>query len=163
MRILVPVSGRPGCEIPIALVRRLVGAADAEIYLVRVVEITDTFSGLRFEPDIVRMMDDAARYLVDLVSRFELPADRTRPLVSWSDNAAKEIIGIAEREGIDLIVLGSRREGWLQRLAEGDSLCSHLVRSRVCPVLCVALPPVGAGREDGATAATQLQPPKGGD
>lgn len=155
MRILVPVNGTDECEIPIALARQLAGAVGAEIYLVRVVEWIDAFSGLRFDPDILRMMDDAARYLVELASRLGLPADRTRPLVSWSDNAAKEIITIAKNESIDLIITASRRKGWLQRLAQGNSLCSHLVRSQVCPVLCVPLTPVQASRRDGATAATQ--------
>jgi nucleotide-binding universal stress UspA family protein len=141
MRILVPVNGAGECEIPIALARQLAGAAGAEIYLVRVVEWIDAFSGLRFDPDILQMMDDAARYLVELASRLGLPADRTRPLVSWSDNAAKEIINIAKNENIDLIITASRRKGWLQRLAQGNSLCSHLVRSQVCPVLCVPLTP----------------------
>jgi nucleotide-binding universal stress UspA family protein len=153
MRILVPVNSTDECEIPIALARQLAGAAGAEIYLVRVVEWIDAFSGLRFDPDILRMMDDAARYLVELASRLGLPEDRTRPLVSWSDNAAKEIISIAKNEGIDLIITASRRKGWLQRLAQGNSLCSHLVRSQVCPVLCVPLTPMQASRRDGATAA----------
>jgi nucleotide-binding universal stress UspA family protein len=155
MRVLVPVNGTRECEIPIALARQLAGAVGAEVYLVRVIEWIDAFSGLRFDPDILRMMDDAARYLVELASRLGLPEDRTQPLVSWSDNAAKEIITIAEKEGIDLIIMASRRKGWLQRLVQGNSLCSHLVRSQVCPVLCVPLAPAQVAHRDPATAATQ--------
>lgn len=155
MRVLVPVNGTPECEIPIALARQLAGAAGAEIYLVRVVEWIDAFSGLRFDPDILRMMDDAARYLVELASRLGLPEDRTRPLVSWSDNAAKEITTIAKNESIDLIIVASRRKGWLQRLTQGNGLYSHLVRSQVCPVLCAPLPGAQASRRDRATVATQ--------
>jgi len=155
VRILVPVNGTRECEIPIAFARQLAGAAGAEVYLVRVVEWIDAFSGLRFDPDILRMMDDAARYLVELASRLGLPEDRTRPLVSWSDNAAKEITTIAKNESIDLIIVASRRKGWLQRLVQGNSLCSHVVRSQVCPVLCVPLPTAQVSPRDPATAATQ--------
>lgn len=109
---------------------------DAHIYLVRVVVWVDAFSGLRFDPDILRMIENAKIYLCELASRFELPPDRTVPLVRYGHNAAKEIITVAENEGIDLVILVSRCKGWFRRVAQG-SVCSEVVRSRVCPVLCV--------------------------
>jgi nucleotide-binding universal stress UspA family protein len=108
---------------------------DAEIFLARVVVVIDAFSGLRFDPDILRMIEDSKRYLVELASRFELPADRTVPLVKYGDNAARELIGIAEDEGIDLIMMANRCKDWLQRLARG-SVCWDVVNSRLSPV-CV--------------------------
>jgi len=157
MRILIPVNGTPECETAIPLAQQLADEVDADICLVRVVVVIDAFSGLRFDPDVLRMMDDAARYLVDLVSRYELSADRTRPLVSWSDSASKEIIAIAEKEDTDLIIMSCRRKGWLRWLLRGCVYCD-VVRSHVCPVLCV--PPDGqASPRDGARhramAATQ--------
>ena len=140
MRILIPVDGRPECEMPIPIAQQLASAADAEIYLVRVVEVIDAFSPLRLDLDILRMMADAARYLRELTSRFELPADRTRCLVGRSDNAAKEIITVAQKNDIDLILMSSHCKGWLRQLTRG-SVCSQVVRSRVCPVLSMPLPP----------------------
>lgn len=136
MRILIPVDGRPECEMAIPLAQQLARGLDAETYLVRVVEVMDAFSPLRFEPDILRMGDDAARYLDDLVSRYKLAADRTRRVVSRSDNAAKEIITIARENSIDLIIMTSHCKGWLRRLTRG-SVCGEVVRSRVCTVLSV--------------------------
>ena len=144
MRILIPVDGTPECETPIPMAQQLASELDAEIYLVRVVEVLDAFSSLRFDPDILRMMEDAARYLRELVSRFELPADRTRRLVGRGDDAAKEIITIAEAKGIDLIIMASHCKGRLQRLAQG-SVYQGVLGSRVCPVLGVPLPAHGAG------------------
>jgi nucleotide-binding universal stress UspA family protein len=141
MRILVPVKGTPESEISIPRAQQFASEVDAEIYLVRVVVWIDAFSGLRVDPDILQTMNDAARYLAELASRFKLPADRTRCLVSWSDNAAKEIISIAEKEGIDLAIMSCRRKSWLRYLARGCVYCD-VVRSHVCPVLCV--PPTGA-------------------
>jgi len=152
MRILVPVEGTPECEISIPLAQQLASELDAEICLVRVVVWIDALSGLKFDPDILRMMDDAARYLAEVESRFELPADRTRRLVSWSDNAAKEIVTIAENEDIDLIIMATHCKGWLQRLAQG-SVYRDVVRSQVCPVLCAPLPHAQASRRHRAMAA----------
>jgi len=160
MRILVPVKGTPECEAPIRRAQQLASAGEAEIYLVRVAVWIDAFSGLRFDPDILQMMNDAARYLGELVSRFELPADRTRCLVSWSANAAKEIISIAEKEGIDLMIMSCRRKSWLRYLARGCVYCD-VVRSHICPVLCVPPAPVAqASPRDGARHPTMaaMQP-----
>jgi nucleotide-binding universal stress UspA family protein len=160
MRILVPVKGTPECEAPILRAQQLASARDAEIHLVRVVVWIDAFSGLRFDPDILRMLDDAARYLDELVSRFELPADRTRCLVSWSDNAAKEIISIAKKEGIDFAIMSCRRKSWLRYLARGCVYCD-VVRSHICPVLCVPPARVAqASPRDGARhpAMAAMQP-----
>jgi nucleotide-binding universal stress UspA family protein len=143
MRILIPVDGTDECESPIPVAEQLANALDAEIYLVRVVEVMDAFSPLRFDPDILQMMEDAARYLSALVSRFELPKDRTKCLVGRGDDAAKEIITIAEVKGIDLIIMGSRHKGWLQRLARGCVYCDVL-DSEACPVLCLPAPAQGS-------------------
>ncbi len=153
MRILIPVKGTPESEIPIPLAERLARELDAEIYLLRVVEWIDAFSGLRFDPDILQMMNDAARYLLELQSRFDLPADRTRPLVSWSDNVAKEIATIAEKEDIDLIIMGSSRKSWIRQLLQG---CVHrdVLRSQVCPVMCVPLTAAQSGHRRQAMKAT---------
>jgi len=148
MRILVPINGTPECEISIPLAQQLADAADAEICLMRVVVVIDAFSGLRFDPDVLQMMDDAARYLSDVVSRFDLPADCTRSLIGWSDNAAKEIIATAENEDIDLIIMSCRRKGWLRWLLRGCVYCD-VVRSHVCPVLCVPPDGVQADPQDG--------------
>lgn len=143
MRVLIPVDGTPECETPIPMAQQLASELDAEIYLVRVVEVMDAFSSLRFDPDILRMMEDAARYLRDLAARFELPADRTRRLVGRGEDAAKEIITIAEAKGIDLIFMASRHKGWLQRLARGCVYCDVL-DSEAYPVMGVPLPAHGA-------------------
>jgi len=117
----------------------LASELDAEIYLVRVVVWIEAFSGLRFDPDILRFIQHAKRYLGKLAARYELPTDRTVPIVRHSDNAAKVIIAVADEEGIDLIIMASRCKGWLRRLAQG-SVHWGLVRSQVCPV-CVCPSP----------------------
>jgi nucleotide-binding universal stress UspA family protein len=138
MRILIPLEGTRESEKPIPLAQQLATAPDAEIYLLRVVELKGGFSPLRSAPDIVGMIDDAERYLSDLTSRFKLPANHTRLPVRESDNAAKEIITTAGIEGIDLIMMASHCRSRLGQVTRG-SVCSEVIRSRVCPVLCVPL------------------------
>jgi nucleotide-binding universal stress UspA family protein len=152
MRILVPVDDKPECQNPISLARQLGSAVDAEICLLHVVEVIATFSTVSSESTILRMMDDAAKYLAELESRFELPADRTRHLVRRSDDVAKEIITVAEKEDIDLVIMTSHRRNWLQRLAQ-VSVYNEVIRSRVCPVLCVPLPRAPASLRHRAVAA----------
>ena len=139
MRILIPLDGTPECEVSIPLAQQLAIGLDAEICLLRVIEVPGGFSALRSGHDIARMMDDAAGYLSELTSRFELPEDRTRRVVREALNAATEIITLAEIEGIDLIIMTSHCRNWLGRLTRG-SICSGVIRSRVCPVLCVPVP-----------------------
>ena len=146
MRILIPLDGTPECEVSIPLAQQLAIGLDAEICLLRVIEVPGGFSALGSAHDMVRMMDDAVSYLSDLTSRFELPEDRTRRVVREALNAAAEIITFAETEDIDLIIMASHCRGWLGRLAQG-SVCSEVVRSRVCPVLCVPLPRAQASRQ----------------
>jgi nucleotide-binding universal stress UspA family protein len=146
MRILMPLDGTPECERPMPLAQQLASAMAAEVYLLRVVEVKGGLSPLRSDPDMARMMGDAASYLSDLASRFELPADRTHRVVREALNAATEITTFAEIEGIDLIIMASHRRGWLGRLTQG-SVCGHVVRSRVCPLLCVPLPAAQASQQ----------------
>jgi nucleotide-binding universal stress UspA family protein len=146
MRILIPLDGTPECERPMPLAQQLASAMAAEVYLLRVVEVKGGLSPLRSDPDMAGMMNDAASYLSDLACRFELPADRTHRVVREALNAATEITTFAEIEGIDLIIMASHRRGWLGRLTQG-SVCGQVVRSRVCPVLCVPLPAAQASRE----------------
>lgn len=136
MRILIPVKGTPESEAPTVVAEQFGREFDAEIYLLRVVEWIDAFSGLRFDPDVLRMMEDAARYVDKLASRLDLPADRVHALVSWSDNVASEIINVAQNEDIDLIVMGTSRKGTVQRLLQG-SVHRDVLHSQVCPVMCV--------------------------
>jgi nucleotide-binding universal stress UspA family protein len=152
MRILIPVDGTPECEAPIPFARRVANEVEADMYLVRVVEVRNAVSPARIEPRTVQMMQDAEKYLGELASRFELPADHTRRVVSQSKDVAKEISKIAERESIDLIVMASHCKGWLQRLTKG-SVYHGVLTSQACPVLSVPVPAQGAERGERAAPA----------
>jgi len=147
MRILVAVDGSTEGEVALPVAARVVDALNADIHLLQVLGGFATVKGhVHHEPEwtggigpeVLAIMKKARTYLDELVSRYELPADRTRCLVGRNENTAKEIITIARNNGIDLIVMSSHCRGWLGELAQG-SVCSEVVHSRACPVLCVPL------------------------
>lgn len=138
MRILVPLDGTLESEAAIPVARRLAEALDAEICLLHVVEVLDAFSPLRFDPEIAQMMENRAIYLGELMPPHELPADRTVCRVEHSDDAAAEIVAVAEKEAVDLIVMATRCSSWLQRMARG-SVYREVLGAEACPVL--GIPP----------------------
>jgi len=148
MRILIAVDGSAECEASLAVAARWVGVLNAHVYLLQVIDgCASTRGDGNHEPRCecaggveaeVLAMKKARTYLDELVSRYELPADWTRCLVGRSDNAADEIITIAQNNGIDLIAMSGRCRSWFGELAEG-SVCSEVVRSTDCRVLCVPL------------------------
>ena len=149
MRVLIAVDGSAECEVSLRVAARWVGVLNADIYLLQIIDGFATPRGhVHHEPEwaggiateVLAMMKKTRTYLDELVSRYELPSDRTQCLVGRSDNPANEIITMAESNGIDLIIMSSHCRSWLGQLTRG-SVCSKVVRSRVCPVLCV--PPHG--------------------
>jgi nucleotide-binding universal stress UspA family protein len=53
---------------------------------------------------------------------------------------AREIVRVAEEEGVDLVVMGVHGHGVIDRLLFG-STTHHVVREAPCPVLSVRRPP----------------------
>jgi nucleotide-binding universal stress UspA family protein len=152
VRILIAVDGSAECEASLRIGARWVGVLDAHVYLLQVIDgLASTRACVNHESQCaesveaqVLAMKKARIYLDQLVSRYELPAHRTRCLVGQSDSAAKEIITIAQNNGIDLIVMSSHCRSWLGQSIQGG-VCSEVVYSRVCPVLCVPLVGVQTG------------------
>lgn len=147
MRILIAVDGSAEGEAPLRGAARWVGVLNADVYLLQVIDGRLSTKGngnhgAQCAGDVeaeVLAMKKARTYLDELVSRYELPADRTRCLVGRSDNAADEIVTIAQNNGIDLTVVSGHRRSWLGQLSK-DSACSEVVSPKDCAVLCVPLP-----------------------
>ena len=66
-----------------------------------------------------------------------MPGDVAMEQQAFSGRPAVELASIAQ--GGDLIVLGSRRRGWLRRLAPG-SVARACARRAACPVVVVPEP-----------------------
>jgi len=148
MRILIAVDGSAECEMSLGVAARWAGVLNAYVYLLQVIDRSASTRGHvdrepelegGIEAELPVMTEKVRTYLRELADRFELPADRTVPLVRCGDNAAEQIITVSEDEHVDLIVMASHCRSWLGQLTQG-SVYSEVIRSRVCPVLCVPLP-----------------------
>jgi len=164
VRILIAVDGSAECESSLRNATKWISVLNADIYLLQVIDGFASANGQRVSrpkgmciasPIVLAMLKKARTYLDELVSRYELPADRTRCLVGQSDSAANEIITIAQNNDVDLIIMSSHCRSWLGQLTHG-SVCSEVIHSKVCPVLCAPLAPAQADRRDRTMAATQL-------
>jgi nucleotide-binding universal stress UspA family protein len=138
MRILVPLDGTPESETAIPVAGQLATALDAEIFLVGVLETSDAGTPFSPDPGSEGIMERIATYLGDRVSAYDLPTERTLCVVEQSDDAARQVVAMTKREAIDLVVMASGCQGWLQRLAQGG-LCDRVRGCKVCPVLSVPL------------------------
>jgi universal stress protein A len=80
----------------------------------------------------------AEKLLKDLVSQHISPEVRTRDQVT-SGNAPTEILRLAAKEHVDLIVIASHGETGWRRLVFG-SVAEKVVRHAPCPVLTITAP-----------------------
>jgi nucleotide-binding universal stress UspA family protein len=136
MRILVPVDGTKGCEEAVPVAARMAESFGADIYLVRLVELIDAFSPYRYDPDVIKIVGETREYLHDLVTRWELPVERTQCLVQHTDNAAKELVAIAKAKEIDLVVMATHGKKGLTRFFQG-SVSDEVIKVKACPVMVV--------------------------
>jgi len=99
------------------------------------------------EPEYERVVcETAGKALSDLIKRHPLRAAKVRPLVRC-DNVADGIVGIAEKEGADLIVSATHGlSGW-RHLVFG-SVAEKVLRLAHCPVLIIHRTSNGSEEDD---------------
>lgn len=113
-----------GLSIPSVLVVHVVGTAPSESQLVR--------AGLDVHALLEEEARRAARPTLDLLDGAEVPYTLRAAL----GDPAAVILGLVERESVDLVVLGSRGLGALSGLVMG-SVSQKIVQLAPCPVLIV--------------------------
>lgn len=113
-----------GLSLPAVLVVQVVGSAPLEARLVR--------AGL----DVHALLEEGARRTVQ--PALDLPNGAKVPytLRAALGDPAAAILGLMEKEGADLVVLGSRGLGALSGLVMG-SVSQKIVHLAPCPVLIV--------------------------
>jgi nucleotide-binding universal stress UspA family protein len=135
-RVLLPTDGSVGVERAITHAVDLAVAHDAEIHAVYVVN-TAGLVGLPMEAsmegidEMLRSDADTALQQVQAVAD-EAGVEVTTHVVEGSPST--EIVQFAEREGCDLIVMGTHGRGGIDRLLLG-SVAEKVVRASNVPVL----------------------------
>lgn len=139
-RILVPTDFSPPSAEAWALARRLAHAVNAELVLAHVFVETPLYSEGVFSGDRVREVYDAGRAWVDKTlgqwaaeARAEGLTVRT---VVRTGVPHRELIALAADEQVDLVIVGTRGRGGVERAVLG-SVADRVVRGAPCPVLAV--------------------------
>jgi nucleotide-binding universal stress UspA family protein len=87
-------------------------------------------------PNLGDALADAQKQVLDAaVASLDLAGVSHEELEEVGDPAA-QILALCEREGVDLLVIGKRGAGLVERIMLG-SVADRIVHSAVCPVLVV--------------------------
>ncbi|WP_224449250.1 universal stress protein [Haloprofundus salilacus] len=137
-RILVPTDGSEGVERAIGHAVDLADAHGATIHAIYVVN-TASYAGLPMESSwdgIDEMLRADAKAAVEEVRRIAAKRDVPVEGAVVEGSPSREIVNYAEREGCDLIVMGTHGRGGIDRLLLG-SVAEKVVRGSNVPVLTV--------------------------
>jgi nucleotide-binding universal stress UspA family protein len=132
--ILVAVDGSENSLRAIEQVAEIVGdSSDIQVDLASVIAI-DVYSDMVYDP--IEAHGDAQRELIqpalDILAKTGVKAN----VVLLHGRPADEIIRYAEKEAVDLLVIGSRGLNALQEFAIG-SVSHKVIKHSKCPVLVV--------------------------
>jgi nucleotide-binding universal stress UspA family protein len=141
MKILVPVDGSKYSMEAVNVALKKAKAAQADIYLMTV---TPFISGLDLEISAGAMDklnegmksrgEEVLKKAQDILSAEGISA---KTVLSSSTSAADEIIGFAEKEKVDLIIIGSRGLGGAATRFFMGSVASKVVSHSPCSVYVV--------------------------
>lgn len=139
-RILVPTDFSEGSEHAWSEARRLAARLGAELILVHVLVEAPLYSEGPFTMKVARGVFAAAReWAVKSLGEWTETAAAAGLTARWVLRTGvpyKEIVGAAAREGADLIVIGTRGRGGLDRALLG-SVADRVIRLAPCPVVSV--------------------------
>ncbi len=140
MKFLVAVDFSDPTEQILKVATRLATSLDASVWLVHVAEPEPDFVGYDAGPDVVRdqvakELRDEHRSLQELADRMrEAGVDTTAVLVRGP--TVETLLATAEKQGSDLIVVGTHGRGMVGEMLLG-SVSQGLIRARRCPVTVV--------------------------
>ncbi|RJT06474.1 universal stress protein [Halococcus sp. IIIV-5B] len=135
-RILVPTDGSPEVDPVVEHAVELARVHDAELHAIYVVN-TAGYASLPADSAIEglgTMLNDQGEGALDRVEELASGVTVERVLVEGAPS--KRIVEYAEREGCDLVVMGTHGRGGIDRLLLG-SVAERVVRTSSVPVLTV--------------------------
>jgi len=140
-KILLPVDFSHSSDAAISFASSLAADSEALLMLLHIGENSPAYlagyGGFSYTPEFHEKVVKENRELLERIKP-------TIPGIKYEHqyldgNPAKEILGFAERENFDLIVIGSHGRTGLSRLLLG-SVAEAVVRGAKCPVLTVKQP-----------------------
>jgi nucleotide-binding universal stress UspA family protein len=150
-KILIPLDGSPEAEKALDYLSSVASSSDAMIYVLRVLEKLPPLGGVVDSKSFIDAqveLDVAPEKLVEGYLRtrgFEVHSH------TETGNATDQILGFAERERCDLILMTSHGRSGASRFFIG-SVAERVARHATCPVLVVGRSGSGAGKPEPAAA-----------
>jgi nucleotide-binding universal stress UspA family protein len=134
-RILSPIDFSDSSLEALYAARDLAAHYSSDLLLVHAVPvIPDDTSILHETADEETLIEAARRRLTELAEKLKAQGLRASATIGLANDAASEILRVAEAEGIDLIVIATHGMTGLRHLAFG-SVAEKVVRTAACPVL----------------------------
>jgi len=134
-RILVPLDGSPRAELILSQIARILRRDDAEVLLLRVVDIPEAVGRISLAILRQKEREEAQQYLHDIILRFGDKAEKIHARVAegWT---AEVILETARTEGATMIAMTTHGRTGLARCALG-SIAEKVARASNVPVLLV--------------------------
>lgn len=141
-RILVPTDGSSGTRRAVEHAVDLAAVHDATVHGLYVVNTTSyaSFSTEATWEGIGDMLREEGERAVEEVAAIAEANGVPVEMITLNGSPSTEIVRYAEREGCDLIVMGTHGRGGIDRLLLG-SVAERVVRSSEVPVLTVRVGP----------------------
>jgi nucleotide-binding universal stress UspA family protein len=138
--VLVPTDGSDGTERAVDNAATLVSGGGGRLHVVSVVDTRDRFGGDSAGPTGTAGLASARERAEEAVGRAAGRVDDGLPVVTTVEAGppVPSLLAYAEREGVDVVVLGSHGRTGLDRFLHG-STAERLVRHATVPVLVVPL------------------------
>jgi len=132
-RILVPLDGSPRAELILSQIARILRRDDAEVRLLRVVDIPEAVGRISLAILRQKEREEAQQYLHDIILRFGDKAEKIHARVAegWT---AEVILETARTEGATMIAMTTHGRTGILRWLMG-SVADKVLRASEVPVL----------------------------
>lgn len=136
--ILIPVDGSENSKRALECAIDLAKRYSAKLTVIHVVPLaTAIVTGPEvLAVDVSRQLEESGKNILALAMEVVRSAGLTEHSRMIQGRPGNEIVEVAEEEGIDLIVIGSRGLGAVARFFLG-SVSDHVVHNACCPVMII--------------------------
>lgn len=143
MKLLVAIDFSDPTDLILRVAKRLAAGLDASVWIVHAAEPEPDFVGYDAGPEVVRgqvakELRDEHRRLQDYAEQLREAGLETKAILVQGPTV-EALLEMAEKQGSDLIVVGSHGRGMVAEMLMG-SVSQGLIRAGRCPVTVV---PVG--------------------
>ena len=146
-KILCPTDFSDSAFMALKMANELAQEYSAELLVVHVVSEIPVLPALPTNPTIdiplyQEMLDDAAKTTLETLIKDKISPDISVKPIIVQGNAAHEIVEVAKKEGVDLLVISTHGETGFRHFIYG-SVAEKVVRLSPCPVLTIHAGPKG--------------------